>query len=142
MSVHQKLGMILESKMVQKCFYQKIVSSIDILKWFFFEKIHLIVDIENWLWKKNFVTFGQLPITNILKIQYAPLGMLIFRQTYFVPPDWKLNSPYCHNEQCNRELIPCIISNFVCSAYPAQIMFESFKPFCTARHCSNKNLTF
>ena len=39
MSVHQKLGIILESKVVQKlslgkkCFYQKMISQIDILKW-------------------------------------------------------------------------------------------------------------
>ena len=37
---------------------------------FFFEKIRLVFDIENWLWKYNFSTFWQTVITrrNFLKI--------------------------------------------------------------------------
>ena len=54
MSVHQKLGIILESKVVQKLSLEKNVFN---KKWspklifldeiFFFEKIHLTFDIEN-----------------------------------------------------------------------------------------------
>jgi hypothetical protein len=46
MSVHQKLGMILESKVDKKiesrkkCFYQKMISKIDILKWLTATYIH------------------------------------------------------------------------------------------------------
>ena len=43
----------------------------------------MIFDVENWLWNSNSGTFWHLPITPILKIQYIPLGMLIFRQKYF-----------------------------------------------------------
>ena len=59
-----------------------------------------IFDMENWLWKSNlnFVTFWQLAITPILKIQSFPLGMLIFKQKcfQFCTPTWKLNNPYYH----------------------------------------------
>ena len=53
MSVHQKLGIILENKVVQKLSLEKNVftnkwspKSISFMK-FFFEKIQLIFDIEN-----------------------------------------------------------------------------------------------
>ena len=59
MSVRQNsLGIILENKVVRKLsLKQKMVSQIDILRWFFL--IRLILDIENWLWKYNFGTFWQ-----------------------------------------------------------------------------------
>ena len=41
--VRQKLGTILE----KKCFLQKNGLLIDVLKWFFFEKILSIFDLEN-----------------------------------------------------------------------------------------------
>ena len=53
MSVHQKLGIILESKLVQKLSLEKInftkiwSSKLIFLNDFFFEKIWLIFDIEN-----------------------------------------------------------------------------------------------
>ena len=53
MSVHQKLGIILESKVVQKLsleknvFTKKLSPKLIVLNNFFFEKIQLIFDIEN-----------------------------------------------------------------------------------------------
>ena len=53
MSVHQKLGIILESKVVQKLslgknvFNKKWSPKLIFLNYFFFEKIWLIFDIEN-----------------------------------------------------------------------------------------------
>ena len=53
MSVHQKLGIILENKVVQKLkleknvFYKKWSPKLIFLNDFFFEKIQLIFDIEN-----------------------------------------------------------------------------------------------
>ena len=45
--------------------------------------------------------FWQLATTPILKIQEFPLGMLILRQKFsnFVPPAWKLDNPYYHNDK-------------------------------------------
>ena len=58
----QKLGMILENKVVQKLKLEKN----GLLNWysemiffFFFEKNPLIFDIENWLWKYDFGTFDK-----------------------------------------------------------------------------------
>ena len=71
----QQLGLILESKMVQKLSLEKNVFT---KKWslkliflndFFFEKIPLIFNIENWLWKYDFDTFLQTGAPRILKIQ-------------------------------------------------------------------------
>ena len=51
--VRQKLGMILENKVVQKLkleknvFYKKLSPKLILLNEFFFEKIRLIFDIEN-----------------------------------------------------------------------------------------------
>ena len=59
----QKLGLILES----------------ILRWnFFFEKIRLIFDIENWLWKYNFGTFWGPAAMSIHKIQQFHLNAVDF----------------------------------------------------------------
>ena len=44
--------------------------------------------------------FWHLPITPILKLQYFPSSMLIFRQKIFpilYPPTWKLDNLYFHN---------------------------------------------
>ena len=55
MSVHQKWTIILENKVVQKLsleknvFNKKCSSKLIFLDEFFFEKIRLIFDIENWL---------------------------------------------------------------------------------------------
>ena len=63
MSVHPKLGMILENKVVQKLSLEKMfLTKNGLLNWysqmnFFFEKNRLIFDIENWLWKYDFGTF-------------------------------------------------------------------------------------
>jgi hypothetical protein len=78
--IRQKLGMILENKVVQKLkleknvFLQKMVSLIDILQWiFFFEKILSIFDIENWLWEDNFCTFWQTIIHSRIVLKHYKL---------------------------------------------------------------------
>ena len=81
----QKLGLILESKVVQKLSLQKNVFN---KKWspkmifldiyFFFEKIRLIFDIENWLWKYNFGTFWGPGTMSIYKIQQFHLNTVDF----------------------------------------------------------------
>ena len=80
----QKLGLILESKVVQKLSLEKNVFN---KKWspkliflddFFFEKIWLIFDIENWLWKYNFGTFWGPGTMSIYKIQQFHLNTVDF----------------------------------------------------------------
>ena len=57
-------------------------------------KIWMIFDIENWLWKSNFVTFWQLAVNpkfnNFLWVFWF-LGKTFFN---FITPAWQLNSPY------------------------------------------------
>ena len=57
MTVCQKLGVILKSKVVQKLS---------------FEKIRLIFDIQNWLWKYDFGTFWQTVITRRIFLKIFP----------------------------------------------------------------------
>ena len=45
---------------------------------FFFEKIRLIFDLENWLWKYNFGTFWGLGAMSIYKIQQFHLSTVDF----------------------------------------------------------------
>ena len=77
----QKLGIILVINGFKNWFYQKMsITPNVLLNWYSsmkkkIRKILMIFDIENWLWKSNFGTFWQLPITPIFKrtIQlYAP----------------------------------------------------------------------
>ena len=80
----QKLGLILESKVVQKLsleknvFYKKCSPKLIFLDEFFFEKIWLIFDIENWLWKYNFGTFWGPGTMSIYKIQQFHLNTVDF----------------------------------------------------------------
>ena len=70
----QKLGISLVINGFKNRFYQKMsISTNVLLNWYSsmkkkFRKIPTIFDIENWLWKSNFGTFWQLPITPIFKI--------------------------------------------------------------------------
>ena len=66
MSVHKKLGIILENKVVQKLSLEKIVFT---KKWspklkFFFEKIQLIIDIES----TNYVLYSIIMCIFVLSI--------------------------------------------------------------------------
>ena len=76
----QKLGLILESKVVQKLsleknvFYKKCSPKLN----FFFEKIRSIFDIENWLWKYNFGTFWGPGTMSVYKIQQFHLNTVDF----------------------------------------------------------------
>ena len=81
----QKLGLILESKVVQKLSLEKNVFNkkcspklIFLDEFFFFEKIWLIFDIENWLWKYNFGTFWGPGTMSIYKIQQFHLNTVDF----------------------------------------------------------------
>ena len=80
----QKLGLILESKVVQKLsleknvFNKKCSPKLIFLDEFFFEKIWLIFDIENWLWKYNFGTFWGPGTMSIYKIQQFHLNTVDF----------------------------------------------------------------
>ena len=71
----QKLGIILENKVVEKLMSSKNVNNKKCApKLIFFNenkklrKIWMIFGIENWLWKTNFGTFWQLAINPNLKI--------------------------------------------------------------------------
>ena len=69
MSVRQKLSVIFQSKVVQKLSLEEKVFSkrwspkLIFLDNFFFEKIRLIFDIQNWLWRYNYGIFWQTVIT-------------------------------------------------------------------------------
>ena len=101
--VHQKLGVILENKVVQKFKFkkrfvlQKMVSQIDILKWFFF---------ENLLWKYNFGTFWQTIIHRGIVLKKFSLSMLIFRQKSCILGStiFKIPQPNWHYYLCRRSL--------------------------------------
>ena len=85
----QKLGIILENKVIKKLMLSKMsITKNVLLNWYSsmkkkLRKIRMIFDIENWLWKSNFGTFWQLAINPKLKIQSFPLGMLILSQKSF-----------------------------------------------------------
>ena len=57
----------------------------------------MIFEIENWLWKSNFV----IDTTPIHKIQQFTLDVLFLTKNLFnfVSLTWKLQNRYCHNEQ-------------------------------------------
>ena len=82
----QKLGLILESKAVQKLSLEKNVFNnkgspklIFLSRWiFFFEKIRLIFHIQNWIWKYNFGTFWRPGTMSIYKIQQFHLNTVDF----------------------------------------------------------------
>ena len=80
----QKLELILESIVVQKlsleknAFNKKCSPKLIFLDEIFFEKIWLIFDIENWLWKYNFGTFWGPGTMSIYKIQQFHLNTVNF----------------------------------------------------------------
>ena len=65
---------------------------------FFFEKILLIFDIENWFWKYDFGTFWQTGAPRILKIQRFPLSISILGQKACIlgPTIFKIPQPNWH----------------------------------------------
>ena len=71
--------MILENKVVQKLKLEKnVLYKNSLLYWyFFFEKILLIFDIENWLWKYNFSTFWRTIIHHRIVLKQFPLSTSI-----------------------------------------------------------------
>ena len=100
----QFLGMILENKVVQKLKLEKNVFKkwspklIFLNDFFFFEKIPLICDIENWLWKYDFGIFRQTGAPRILKIQRFPLSMACSWQKAYIlgPTIFKIPQPNWH----------------------------------------------
>ena len=80
----QKLGLILESEVVQKLslekntFNKKCSPKLIFLDEIFFEKIRLIFDIKNWLWKYNFGTLWGPGTMSIIKIQQFHLNTVDF----------------------------------------------------------------
>ena len=86
MSVHQKLGIILESKVVQKLSLEKNVFTkqwspkLIFLNDFFFKNFLSIFDIENWPWKYNFGTFWWAIIHCGIVLKEFPLSLLILGQ--------------------------------------------------------------
>ena len=102
--VCQKLGIILENKVVQKwkleknVFCKKCSPKLIFLNEFFFEKILSIFDIENWLWKYDFSTFWQTGAPRNLKIQRFPLSMSILGQKACIlgPAIFKIPQPNWH----------------------------------------------
>ena len=76
-------------------------------------KIPMIFDIQNCLWKLNFCTFRHLPIKPILKIQYFPLGTLIFRHNCFyfcTPLHENLNNRLIDNLFCRYSILERLLS--------------------------------
>ena len=102
--VHQKLGMFLENKVVQKLklekkvFYKKWSPKLIFLNNFFFEKTPLIFDVENWLWKYNFGIFWRTIIERRIVLKQFPLSMSILGQKSCIlgPTIFKIPQPNWH----------------------------------------------
>ena len=102
--VRQKLGIILENKVVQKLkleknvFYKKWSPKLIFLNEFIFEKIPLIFDIENWLWKFDFGTFWWTIIHCRIVLKQFLLSMLILGQKFCIlePNIFKIPQPNWH----------------------------------------------
>ena len=60
---------------------------------FFFEKIRLIFDVENWVWKYDFGTFWRTVIQQRIFLKQIPLSMLILGQFFAFkdPPSLKFH---------------------------------------------------
>ena len=61
-------------------------------------KIRIIFDIENWLWKSNFLNFWHLPytISQNSRITFDYSWFLAKNLSNFVSLPWKLHNRYCH----------------------------------------------
>ena len=86
----QKLGIILENKIIYKLISSKNVNKkksapkfVHILWWKKIRKIRMLFDVENWLWKSDFGTFWHLLITPITKFNDFIRLQLIFSQKPF-----------------------------------------------------------
>ena len=100
LSVCQKLGVILVSKVVQKLSLEKNVFN---EKWspnliFLDEKIQLVFDTTNWLWKYSFGTFWQTVSHHQIFFEKNPLSMLILGQKscFLGPTIFKIPQPNWH----------------------------------------------
>ena len=119
--VRQKMGMILENKVVQKLklekniFYKKWSPKLIFFKEFFqIEKIPSIFDIENWLWKYDFGTFWRTIIHCRIVLKKNPLSMLILGQkacilgpTIFkIPqPNWRYSTHHAFFQRGYKEVV-------------------------------------
>ena len=106
----------------KKVFYKKWSPKLIFLNDFFFEKILLIFDIENWLWKYNFGTFWQTDAPRTFKIQWFPLSMSILGQKAYIlgptifeipQPNWYYYVRYGEIQGCSlvfcKAHCPCIL---------------------------------
>ena len=104
MPVRQKLGMVLENKVVQKLkLEKKVFYKNGLLNWyssmnFFFENFLSIFDIKNWLWKYNFGTFWQTTIHCMIVLKKNHPSMLILGQKSWIlgPTIFKIPQPNWH----------------------------------------------
>ena len=101
----QKVGIILENKVILKLLLSKNVNNKKCATKFVFfngkkiSKIWMIFDIDNWLWKSDFGTFWHFPITPICKnplILFDFSWFLAKNLSDFVSLPWKLHNRYCH----------------------------------------------
>ena len=107
--VRQKLGMILENKVVQKLklekhvFYKKRSPKLIFLK-----RKSLIFDIENWLWKYNFGTFWQ----TIIHWRIFKSMLILGQKSCFLGPTiFKIPQPNWHCLQSKPSLCKCPLTH-------------------------------
>ena len=104
MLVPQKLGMVLENKVVQKLklekkvFYKKWSPKLIFLNDFFFKIFLSIFDVKNWLWKYDFGTFWRTGISCRIFLNKIPFSMLILGQNPCIldPTIFKIPQPNWH----------------------------------------------
>ena len=79
-------------------FYKKWSPKLKFLNDFFFEKISLIFDMENWLWNYNFGTFWWTMIHHRIILKEFSLSVLILGQKscIFGPTIFKIPQPNWH----------------------------------------------
>ena len=98
----QKLGIILENKVILKLMLSKHVNNKKCVPKFVFInekkiwKIPMIFDIENWLWKSSFGTFLTPPHYLQHQIEKFNVDFLPKISNSKSLP-WKVNNPYYHN---------------------------------------------
>ena len=92
MTVCQKLGVILESKVVQKLSLEKkVLINNGLLD--FFEWIRLIFGIQNWLWKYDIGTFWQTVIHWWIEKKYLWVCWFLAKNlAFYEPPYLKFNN--------------------------------------------------
>ena len=114
MPVRQKLGMVLENKVVQKLKLEKKV---------FYKKWSPKLIFLNWLWKYDFGTFWQTGISRRIFLNKIPFSMLILGQKPCIldPTIFKIPQPNWH---CKGQLISkCLLGVIVSTKF-----FKNFGP--------------